>query len=125
MLPKGFRLSSNRPTDYGMLPTAEPGDIRIYIAPGAKLTVTQFVPVDGVPPLARWPWPGHALVAGRPAALLLDTVNGVTDARSLTWAAHRYRFIVTVAASGSEQVPLSTTQLAAIATGIVLTHSRA
>jgi hypothetical protein len=120
VLPRGYRLRSDLPTDNSMLATPEPGDTRIYAAAGGTLSITQIAPFTAIFPLARWPWPGRVLVAGQPAALIIARVHGVVDDRSITWAAHGYRFIVTISAPGSSPVRLSTTQLAAIAAGLIL-----
>jgi hypothetical protein len=124
VLPRVYQLRSDLPTDNGMLATAEPGDTRIYAAAGGTLSITQIAPLKGIFPLARWPWPGRVLVAGQPAGLIIDRVHGLVDDRSITWAAHGYRFILTISAAGSHPVRLSTTQLAAIAAGLILKPSQ-
>ena len=125
VLPAGFRLSSDLPA--GSLTEAgrrAVGDTRTYTGPpgvGARLEITQLpAAVSKKITLTSWPWPGHARVHGRAAALLVERSGGLVSSRSITWAGHGYRFVVVVSATGHRQVPLSDAQLIAVADGIRL-----
>jgi hypothetical protein len=125
VLPPGFRLSNDLPsaslTESGQWAV---GDTRTYTAPlstGAQLQITQLpATVSTRAMLASWPWPGHARVHGRAAALLADRSGGLVYSRSITWVDHGYRFVVGVSVTGHRQVPLSDAQLIAVADSVRL-----
>lgn len=125
VLPAGFRLSSDLPsassTESGRWAV---GDTRTYTGPagtGAQLQITQLpATVSTRTTLTSWPWPGHARVRGRAAALLAQRAGGLVWSRSITWVDHGYRFVVSVWVTGRRQVPLSDAQLLAVAGGIGL-----
>ena len=116
---------SHTPAQFPYMAMSETGDIRTYKSTYAQLSITQIVVAGKGPfPLSPWPWPGHLRIRGQPAALLTERSNGLVDSRAITWAAHGYRFIVTVGASAGNQLQLSTAELAAIANGIALTPNQ-
>jgi len=125
VLPPGFRLSSDLPyaslTHGGQFVV---GDVRTYTGPpgtGAQLQITQLpATVSARTTLASWPWPGHARVHGRAAALRDERSAGLVYSRSITWAGHGYRFVAGVSVTGHRQVPLSDAQLIAVADSIRL-----
>jgi hypothetical protein len=125
VLPSGFRLSSELPsgslTESGRWAV---GDMRTYTGPsgtGAQLQITQLpAAVSTRITLTSWPWPGHARVHGRAAALLAERSGGRVYSRSITWVDHGYRFVVGVSVTGPRQVPASEAQLIAVAGGIRL-----
>ncbi len=121
-LPHGFGLTSDLPSEnFPEMAGPQTGDTRTYTVPRstARLSITQIVE-KGSHPLGTWPWPIRLRVAGRPGAMIIDRAQGRVDARSITWAVHGYRFIVTSVAPGQHQRPLSTAELAAIASGLAL-----
>jgi len=123
VLPHEFGLTSDLPAEnFPEMGGPQTGDTRTYTVPRstAWLSITQIVEEKGSHPLSQWPWPIRLRVAGRPGAMIIDRANGRVDARSITWAAHGYRFIVTSVAPGQHQRPLSTAELAAIASGLAL-----
>jgi hypothetical protein len=138
-LPARFRLSSDLPWDIGEFPSVsfpDPaqfavGDTRTYTGhatSAARLSIAQLAATRRFNPLTPWPWPGRARVDGRPAALLAGRAHGVVYSRSITWADHDYRFVVTIYVQGplphsvdiNKQVPLSTPELTTVADGIRL-----
>lgn len=138
-LPARFRLSGDLPWDVGEFPSVsfpDPaqfavGDTRTYTghaSSAARLSIAQLAATRRFNPLTPWPWPGHARVDGRPAALLAGRAHGVVYSRSITWADHGYRFVVTSYVQGTlpytvdakKQAPLSTAELTAVAAGIRL-----
>jgi hypothetical protein len=137
MLPAGFRPSSDLPWTISEIPSAsfpDPaqwavGDTRTYTreaSTAARLSIAQLAAAHGFNPLAPWPWHGRVRVDGRPAAMFVGRANGLVYSRSITWVDHVYRFVVTTYVQGpfphsvdtKKQVPLSKTQLAAVADGI-------
>jgi hypothetical protein len=130
VLPSGFRFSSDLPSES--FPESDQwavGDTRTYAGPsgaGAQLQIAQLAVTagKGIIPLTSWPWPGHARVHGRAAALLADRSGSHVYSRSITWVDHGYRFVVGVSVTGPRQVPLSDAQLIAVANGIRLRPSQ-
>jgi hypothetical protein len=125
VLPPGFRLSSDLPS-ASLTQTGQQavGDMRTCTGPsgtGAQLQITQLpATVSTRSTLPSWPWPGHARVHGRAAALLVQRSGGLVYSRSITWADQGYRFVVGVSVTGRGQVPLSDARLIAVAGDIRL-----